>query len=260
MALIASTQVGVQARGAFDVGSAQVTWSAFVANGPSIHIDEGDSTAVVPDRFARNALGGPAGTTSAEQGHHGAGATGTLSWGGAEDNNGDKAVGGRLAVLPVAGLELGYGVETAKVGSGDLADLREVTQSVDLALSRDVRPLGGHLDVRGQWVWLSIDAADVPPLDYANDSNGGYVQLAYRPTHAPSQALRNLEIVGRYDRIDLPDSAEVNEDQWRVTGGLDYWLSSSTVLKAAFERQTTRHADGDEVSENRWLAQFAMGF
>ena len=60
--------------------------------------------------------------------------------------------------------------------------------------------------------------------------NGFYVQAAYRPTRHPVEFIRNFEVVGRYDLLNLPSGAPENEDHEQLTIGLNYWLTPSAVL------------------------------
>lgn len=69
------------------------------------------------------------------------------------------------------------------------------------------------------------------PFD--NNGSGGYVLVSYRPTKADSKILRDLEFVARYDIINVPDRLGGKEDRWAF--GIDYWITPSIVLKAAYE-------------------------
>jgi hypothetical protein len=138
-------------------------------------------------------------------------------------------------------------------------DVRSLNNVVDFGYVKDIGVLKGRVDCRGQQVWLSIENPDEHPLEFQNDSNSSYLQIAYRPSKVENQYVRNTEAVFRYDRLDLPDGAPLNTDQNRVAFGLNYWTTSSTVFKFAFESTRSEKESGD-LTEYKLVAQAAMGF
>jgi hypothetical protein len=243
--LIASTQVGAQVRGGIPIGPTKLTYAVYFANGPNLNTEDEH------------------GDAAEEEGGHGHGAStpGTLNFSSGSDNNGDKAVGGRVAIQPLPELEIGYGIESAKVGGNDteFKEIRSINHSADLNYVRSSDAVKGSIDVRGQFVWLGVDNPNLHPLEFENESSAWYGQFAYRPTKVTNAIVSNTEIVVRYDQIDLPASAPINEDQYRFAVGLDYWFTASGIFKLAFERITTRHEDGDET-ENVVIGQMTLGF
>jgi hypothetical protein len=129
---------------------------------------------------------------------------------------------------------------------------------------RDSTLLKGVIDFKAQWVWSNIDLYTVDPTTgltrlpagLSNDRNGGYVQFAYRPTKVNNKILKNLEPVVRYDMLNQGNTP-IGFDERRWTFGMDYWVNSSTVFKAAYEtdRQNGLGQNGDAF----WL-QFVVGF
>jgi hypothetical protein len=240
--LLASTQIGFQARGGIDAGSGKFTYTVYVSNGPTLNVAEEEE-------------GG-------EEGHgHGVTEIGTLNFSNTSDNNDNKAVGGRISVIPFAQFEVGFGIESATVGAKDtpFSDIKALTNTIDLALTRDLSFLKGRVDIRGQYVWLNIDNPDQHPLEFENKSNAGYAQLAYQPVDAESNFLKNIELVARFDRLDLPAEAPLNIDQERISLGVNYWVTPSTVFKIAYESRTLTHED-EEETENMFISQFSIGF
>ncbi len=240
--LLASTQIGFQARGGIDAGSGKFTYTVYVSNGPTLNVAEEEE-------------GG-------EEGHgHGVTEIGTLNFSNTSDNNDNKAVGGRISVIPFAQFEVGFGIESATVGAKDtpFSDIKALTNTIDLALTRDLSFLKGRVDIRGQYVWLNIDNPDQHPLEFENKSNAGYAQLAYQPVDAESNFLKNIELVARFDRLDLPAEAPLNIDQERISLGVNYWVTPSTVFKIAYESRTLTHED-EEETENMFIGQFSIGF
>ncbi|MCK6372264.1 MAG: hypothetical protein L6Q83_13255, partial [Gammaproteobacteria bacterium] len=222
-ALQADSQVGVELRGALPISDTRLGYAVYLSNGSGIRTDEERA--------------------------------GTLDDANFTDGNGNKAFGGRIGWVPIPNLEIGYGFELADVGQEDLTGIDARTQAVDLSYVRSAGALKGSIDVRAQYIWVDIDNPNIEPLTFTNDSSGGYAQVAYRPTLVSRSFLRDVEGVFRYDWLDLPADAPLNVDEQRSTIGLNYWLTPSTALKAAYEfDDLDGEADNDAV-----LFQFATG-
>lgn len=223
--LMAGSQTGVQVRGAVPIplgkGKSRLNYAFYASNGPALTVEEEEE----------------------EEGH--GEPVGSLEFDNNEDQNNNKAVGGRVGFQPFAGFEVGYGFEMARVDPSGLAPeisgIDAVTHVVDASYVLTCDRLKGTIDMRSQFVWLDIDNPGVDPLDFTNHSEGGYAQLAYRPLKLDNEFIKNLEIVSRYDWISLPTG---RSDITRWTWGLNYWLNPSTVLKAAYE-SGTEEGEGD---------------
>lgn len=232
--LIPEGIVGAQLHGAAPLGPTKIKYSVFVGNAPSL------DTQAVGDSHA-----------------------GLLNL---EDNQfaySHITVGGHVGFFPIPELELGYGIQGADVGP-EGSGVSALWHSVDLNYVRDSSLLKGVIDLKAQWVWSNIDPYTVDPATgltrlpagLNNDRNGGYVQLAYRPTKVTNKVLRNFEPVVRYDMLNQRNTP-IGFDERRWAFGLNYWLTSSTVFKAAYEKdfQNGLGQDGDA-----FLLQFVMGF
>lgn len=176
----------------------------------------------------------------------------------AVDASTERAYGGRagLFLLP-AGIELGYSLQTS-----DAATLH----GVDLSLTRVVEPLAGSVDARVEAVltqskegpFLDEDDPDEEMWLIDNQRNGGYGQLAYRPSLAHSSILRDLEGVVRFDWLDRPDwrGGPIGNDTNVYSFGLRYLIRPSLQVKAAFQHTNhTRQPNTDQV-----VFQAAVGF
>jgi hypothetical protein len=226
---------GFQVRGGVPIGSTRANYAFYVSNGPNLNV------------FNR-------------------GRAGTLEFNNFSDNNDDKAFGGRIGFLPIPGVEVGYGFETAKPGTQgtSFADVRSLLQSVDLNITRDSDLLKGRIDLHAQYAWSHVDHAvydpngafGFGPLSFTSESDGGYAQLAYRPTKLDGDFVRNLELVFRWDHLSRAPSGlgAVQEERWTL--GLDYWLSPGTVVKAAYEWDNPH----GEPNKNALFLQVATGF
>jgi hypothetical protein len=235
--LLPESELGVQLRAGIPVGRTKLEYSIFVANAPELN------------------LGAAAKTVPAD--------LGTLGFDNFDNHNGHLATGGRVGYFLTRELELGYGFQFAPVGPGG-SNLDAFLHSVDLNYVHDSRRLQGFISLRGQWVWSNVDrftydpngSLGFGPYQFSNDRNGGYVQLAYRPSKAGNRILENFEAIVRYDRLDQA-STPVGFDENRWTVGLDYWLGPSTVVKVAYELDR-QHGAGQ--NGNAFLMQFATGF
>jgi hypothetical protein len=234
-AILPNISVGAQVRGGFPIGPTRANYAFYVSNGPVLNTFD-----------ARTA--------------------GTLDFNSYTDNNDDKAVGGRVGFLPIPGVEVGYAFETSKPGfqGTTFADVRALVQSVDLEVTRDSDLLKGRINLYAQYAWSRVDHAvydpdgslGFGPLPLTAKRDGGYAELAYRPTKLDIDFLRNLEMIFRWDHLSRDPSGLGDPEETRWTLGLNYWLSPSTVVKAAYEWDKPN----GEPNRNALLIQTAMGF
>lgn len=227
------TQLGVQLHGGVPVGSQKFNYTVYVSNGPTLEEDDTNYGTLEEDNFT--------------------------------DVNNSKAVGGRIGYFPLPELELGYSLEISRVtaSGSDVADADATIQSVDLNYITSVAK--GTLDLRAQWAFSDVDnvtydptgADGFGPATLNNERNGGYVQAAFRPSELEDTVLSDFEGVVRYDAVDLPSGAPEGADESRVTIGLNYWSSASSVFKLAYQFDDT---DSPGEDSNAVLLQWAVGF
>lgn len=229
--------VGVQVRGGIPVGPTKVGYAFFAANAPALTTSPADPANPVD--------------------------VGTLAFDNFDNENGHVSAGGRVGFYPIPELEIGYGFQTAAVGPRG-SDINALIQSADLTYVRDSDLLKGTVNLHAQWIWSHVDhvvydptgSDGFGPLDFSNQRNGGYAQVAYRPSKLDNKILGALEPVFRYDRINQRKTP-VGFDERRWTVGLNYWFGPSAVVKVAYEwdRQNGIGQNGEA-----FLAQFALGF
>lgn len=232
--LLPESELGAQLRGVIPIGPTKLEYVGFVANAPGL-ID-------VPDDFSQ---------------------LGMLSFDPTANLGGHVAVGGHVGFIPFPELEIGYGIQRAKVGPRDQA-VEAILQSADLNYVHDSTFLKGLINFRAQWVWSHIGhlvydpdgGQGFGPFDFNNNRNGGYVQLSYRPTKLDNDIIKNLEPVVRYDRLNQLHTP-VGFDEQRWTLGLNYWLTTSTVIKAAYEFDDK---NGGARDQDAFMMQMAVGF
>ena len=237
--LVGFSQIGAEFRGGIPIGPVKLVYAGYVSNGPRLR-------------------------TEMEEG------VGTLDFDNFTDIDNNKAVGGRIGILPLAGLELGYSVQGARVkateASSNHADV--LLQAVDFSYLHDFDWIKGGIDVRGEWIWSCVSdltydpngALGFGPIKYGNHRNGGYAQIAYRPYKIKMPIIDKLEAVGRFDMIDQPSGAPDAFDERRWTFGLNYWVGQSTVIKAAYQWGHRHAANDPRGDDDAFLLQAAMGF
>jgi hypothetical protein len=228
--LAPSSEVGIFARGAYPVrgipglGLAKVTYDAYLTNGPLL------------------ITGDPA-------------AAGSLNFNDFTDLNNGKAAGGRIGFLPVPGMELGYSIQYSQAAPSGFQHAYVLLQAADFNWVQEVRPLGGTITARAEWVWSEVENVTYDPhgklgfgpLSFGNWRQGGYAMIAYRPTLATDRHLRNTEFVFRYDTQRTPLGAPGGAHEQRYAFGVDYWVTPSVVLKVAYEIDDRKPGPGADA-------------
>lgn len=240
--LIPPSTLGVQVRGGFQTGESKWNYTVFLGNGPRLN-----TGGMEPDE------------------------AGMLHFDNDNNFSSSKMAGVRVGFLPIPEFEIGYSGLFAQMK--DLEGTSKPGADADLhgfylSYVRDSDKLKGLLDIKAEWMWSRVDRLTydpdgmmgLGPLRYDNRRNGGYVQFAYRPTKASMISMRNFETVFRYDRLKLPSGAPENEDSWRYTFGLNYWLNAQTVLKASYQFGNVKEPGMETQSHDSLFLQAAMGF
>jgi len=230
--LLAESLLGMQLRGLIPIGSVKVEYSVFVANPPTLNTTDSLNY-------------------------------GTVEFDDLSNSNNHMSVGGRIGVLPFSELELGYGIHTSAVGPAG-TDANVVMQSVDVNYVHDSPKLIGLFNFRGQWVWQKVSdvtydansALGFGPKVLNDSRDGGYAQLSYRPQYLKQAVLKNFEAILRFDILNQKKTT-VGYDEWRYAIGLDYWIYSNVVIKAAYEldQKNGSGKNGDAIH-----AEFITGF
>jgi hypothetical protein len=238
-----SSDVGLEVRGAFYTGPIKLNYQVYLINGPQLK-DGSDE----PEE------------------------AGGLKFGYMSDNNKNKAIGGRLGIMPFSNssMEIGFSGMTGKVGTegSRYQDVTATLYAIDFSFVKGLNFMKSVMDIKGQFNGTNVSDAPYLNLDtgsdyeFKNNSSGYYVQLSIRPSLLENKVLRNFEIVGRYSVLATPEGAlwETNPNQW--TFGLNYWVDWRSVIKVGY--QTTDglgdHDSGTTISENLLYVRWAMGF
>jgi hypothetical protein len=211
-------EVGVGLQGGLPMGSMKMSYDVWVTNGPQLATD----------------------------------GSGSIDYEAYTDNNKNKAIGGRVGILPLSNssLELGFSYENV----GDIRDINEIyndpakkvgmnMMAIDLNYFSNVSALKSTIRVIGEYKNQTTDNFDfVSPGDTTNTSfaatNGGntyYASLSIRPTQSENKVLRNFELAGRYSNFEKPtNDVEGNVKTNRTELALDYWLKWNSVVKLCY--------------------------
>lgn len=232
----ATSEIGFDLRGNdIPLGTAKFNYSLYVSNGPTLNTgDENPEEA------------------------------GVLHYASAEDNNKNKAFGGRIGLLPFSNssVEIGGSFQTAKVGDkgNEYEKVGAQLYALDLTYVNQLDFLKGNLDVKAQWNWINVDKANyIDPQDstgntfysYDNKRSAAFAQAAYRPNMSQSKFLKKTELVFRYSGLNPPVGSMASEKIKQYTYGINYWYTWRTVLKLAYQSQK---------DNNAFFIQVAVGF
>ena len=240
-----SSGIGVELRGAFDLGGPSLNYSVYSTNGPRLKD----------------------GSEEPEE-------AGMLIFQNYEDNNNSKAFGGRIGLLPFSdsSTEIGFSTySTSKVGASDsqYENIGAFLYALDFAFIKQIPAIKGFIDIKAQYNNSDIDDTtytevhedgDEEEYTFDNKSDSFYAQLSYRPTMASSDFLKKLELVGRYSNLNTPEGAEWEEQSDQYAFGLNYWLTWRSVIKVAY--QTTDSVGGHDGGGtiNGFFVHWAIGF
>lgn len=239
---------GVQARGGFQTGeNSRLNYALFAGNGPELVVEELEDGDLIIE-----GLNFPAKI---------------------EDENSDKALGGRFGFLPIPNLEIGVSFETASAAFAGVKEADEHGEEEEgddhgeeeeddhgeegggsLVRDRDFDVWGvdfyyapsaiKNLTLRGEFASTKLSAGRPDEYDRSQKRwEAWYTQASY------FFADRKLEAVTRYGNFQ--SNGQPKSKQWAL--GLNYLLKSNSIIKAAYE---FNDSDGDDTL----LFQYAYGF
>jgi len=234
------SEVGIMARGGVAFDPVTVNYALFGGNGPRVEFDDGELEGIELEGFGL-------------------------------DDNQNKAVGGRIGVLPLSYLEIGASFLTSKIDgdkedgvAGDVSSGRFTLWGVDAAYTR------GAWDVRAELVSANLGSffsqhesgaastEAVPETDWL----AWYAQVAYKLSGLTDRpVLKNAELVGRYSDLDVDGFEHFIEHarpEHRWTLGLNYWFAPTLVGKVAVSLRDFSDGQSDDATEVRF--QLGYGF
>jgi len=187
-----------------------------------------------------------------------------------DDDNDNKALGGRIGILPLANLEVGASVLASKIRGKKVAGISgELTEGDFLWWGVDAAYTKGGVSLRAEYFSADLDsfrsqttAGAATSLIPTTDWQGWYAQAAYQFSGLTSMpVLRNLEGVLRYGEFDVDGFSSfvtngAPEDRFSI--GLNYLIAPSAVLKTSVSWREFREAGVEDATEFR--TQVSYGF
>jgi hypothetical protein len=226
------SEVGAFAKGAIPSGTTKWTYDLYFANGPNLITSDPN-------------------------------AAGQLNFNDYTDLNNNKAVGGRLGFLPFPDMEMGYSLQYSLPNPDGFPNVYAFLQAADFHWKPLVKAVSGTFDLSAEWIWSTVSPVTYDPTgslgfgpaNFNNFRQGGYVSLGYRPTEIENKILQKFEFLGRYDSLQSALDSPGGQHESRWTLGIDYWLTSYCVVKAAYE------IDQRKVGENQnsFIMQVGIG-
>ncbi len=162
---------------------------------------------------------------------------------GMEDNNTNKALGGRLELVYLSQetLEIGLSGMLGEAGE-DALNSMAILGAVDFSYQRPSTLLHGMIDLKSQANWIQVDRKDYGIGTPFQNQSWNYVgQLAYRPAFTNLQWIRNLEAVGRFAQLQYAPDAPWNKEGTEWALGLNYWLTWNSLIKVAWIKGSEDH-------------------
>ena len=230
------SDLGLQVRGGFPMGSMRANYAVYVANGPEINAEAEDDGA---------------GGFEYEL-------DGVAAEGFGVDRDGEKTFGGRIGILPIASVEIGLSAAGGKATVTNIeADTSPPAGSIEGETPRDYTVYGadfvwftGNMSLRGEFVKTEVGEATTG----VTASEGAtwqtwYTQLAYRLPNT------KWEGVLRYTDYDSPHASV---DQKQTAIGVNYLVTNNFIVKLTHELN-----DGQENADSDLdltVLQLAYGF
>lgn len=235
--------VGAQLRGGFYLSDTMFSYATYVGNGPKL-----------------------------SSGGHGGAGIGIEAAGTTDNDNDELTYGGRIAMMPLSGLEVGVSAATGKAALTftDVIDNTDpnhpVTQEVteknrnyDVFGADFVYTMKGFQG-RGEYVSQKLGSLNGSEVDSgSNKWSAWYLQGSYR------FAATKWEVVTRYSEYDAPNSGDGDpndpylkneQDQWSL--GVNYLFANNIIGKISYD---INDSDKDTLSDEDALTlQMTYGF
>ena len=222
------SDIGLQLRGGVPLGNIDTNYAVYISNGPEL-VSEFEDGEFELDGVEAEGFG--------------------------SDIDGEKVIGGRFAILPISGLELGFSAASGKatvtgIHGGDSSVLNgEGARDYDV-FGADFAYKSGPFRFRGEYVETKVgaDEGGVAASEGATWETW-YTQASYRPLES------KWEWVARDGDFTSPHASQ-NQEQWAL--GTNYLFSNNFVGKLTYEFNDG--LAGRETDDDRVLFQLAYGF
>jgi len=236
-------ETGVGVQGGVQLGSSKINYDFYISGGPQLLVGSEDA----PEE------------------------AGQFEYEAYDENNNNKAFGGRIGLLPYSNssLEIGLSGEIA-TSTGDSGTPAENVSFHAYALDVTYYKVINGITLRLMGAVTGLDVGNFNYVDFSspqdsldnqpgtytfdNSSNAFYTQIALRPSGANNHFVSNLEFAGRYSFFDRPEKALWGgENINQLTFGINYYFSWSNILKFTYNIEDNGTAD-------QFLAQLIFRF
>jgi hypothetical protein len=224
------SDLGLQLRGGFPIGNVRTNYAIYVSNGPELKAEFEDGEYELD---------------------------GVEAEGFGSDNDGEKVVGGRFAIIPFPGFELGISAASGKATVTSVEDGDSELLSDEGARDYDV--IGADFNwqiqgfgLRGEYIETEV-GSDNGGGTAASDSaewETWYTQGAYRFDQS------KWELVTRYTDFDSPHDSQ-DQKQWAL--GANYLITNNFMVKLGYEFNDGK-SSGNDADSDRLMVQMAYGF
>ncbi len=222
------SDIGLQLRGGVPIANIDTNYAVYISNGPELVSEFED------DEFELD---------------------GVEAEGFGSDIDGEKVIGGRFAILPVTGLEIGLSAASGKatvteIHGGDSSVLIDEGARDYEVFGADFAYKTGPFRLRGEYVETKVGETGRGAAASEGASwETWYTQASYRALES------NWEFVARYTDFTSPHASQ-NQEQWAV--GTNYLFTNNFIGKLTYEFNDG--LAGRETDDDRVLFQLAYGF
>ncbi|MGN6248360.1 MAG: hypothetical protein ACTHNG_08385, partial [Ginsengibacter sp.] len=216
-------QVGFGVQGGFQAGKSKMLYDFYLANGPQLVV----STDGTSDNM-----------------------TGHMSYDALSDNNKNKAIGGKIGILPFSNSTLqidAFGQYAGKTGDAGspYENVSSSSYGADFNYYKNFN--NAMLRLRGQYeetntsnaTYQFIDTSGPKNYTFNNKGNSWYLEGTVRPTISSMNFLHDLELGARYAQYDPPKNALWGgEPSKQFTLDLTYWFTWSSQINLGYNIET----------------------
>jgi len=175
------------------------------------------------------------------------------------DNDKNKSLAGRISILHKSSLEVGFSYMTAGLSGPEVTDATLTRKSDYRLWGADATYTKGPWDLRFEY--LRSRATPTVGIDMRERVwEAWYAQAAYRLSDVTDNPIMSkFEPVVRYSEYRAKiGSVLMGVSEKRSSGGVNYWLAPSIVIKAQIERRN--YFVTTQPDETRYQLEFAYGF
>ncbi len=162
-----------------------------------------------------------------------------------EKNNDNKAVGGRLGVVPAAGVEFGISGYTDKYDDVANPILNLNIIGFDAEFHHE-----DYFELRGEYNQVKMDTA----LNQSETRSGFYAQAALKLSVTDEDILMPVELAVRFSAQNFPGEME---DIYEVTPTVNYYFGTTSVLRLGY--RINGEKTGYKTANNQFTALFSKG-